>query len=107
MWSEVVTLVTLAILWGRFEAVFLTTEAPRDRSQRTEVRGQGSGQKMFSREGMFSSVPGVQSVPSQCFRAFLQFQSVPAPPSLVRFEKRIWANVCRAWHGGTLWKNGC
>jgi len=39
MFVEVVTLVTLAILWGRFEAVFLTTEAPG-------IGAEGRGQRV-------------------------------------------------------------
>ena len=51
MFVEVVTLVTLAIFWGRFEADFLTAD-PRDRSQRSDPpsskalwRSEGRGQR--------------------------------------------------------------
>ena len=33
---------------------------------------------------------------------FFAISKRTTPPSLVRFEKGIWANVYRAWHGGTL-----
>ena len=55
MFTDVVTLVTLAILWGRFEAVFLTTEAPGIGAEVGGQRAEGSVQKMFSREGCFQA----------------------------------------------------
>ena len=63
MFVEVVTLVTLAILWGRFEAVFLTAEAL---GIGAEVGGQWAEGRGFSTKdvlpgGVFSSVTSVTS----------------------------------------------
>src|SRR6267142_4081914 len=97
MFIRVVTLVTLAIFRGRFEADFLTTDA-QVRSQRSEVRGQ----RISSHgRGCFQAYQACKASQANVDGLFCNFKAYH-PPSLVRFEKRIWANVCRAWHGGTL-----
>ena len=54
MFVEVVTLVTLAIFWGRFEAVFLTTEAPgigaEVGGQRVQYKRCSPGRGVFKRD---------------------------------------------------------
>ena len=36
------------------------------------------------------------------FAGFFAFWKRTRGRGVVRFEKRLWANVYRAWHGGTL-----
>src|SRR6266850_5420483 len=70
MFIRVVTVSRMRFFGVVFEADFLTMEpqGQKARGRRAEVRGQRVQGKdlLSSREGVFSSVPGVQSVPSQC-----------------------------------------
>ena len=62
-----------------------------------EVRGQrsSSGRGVFKRNKRAKRAKPM-------FAGFFAISKRTTPPSLVRFEKGIWANVYRAWHGGTL-----
>src|SRR5882672_5616537 len=93
MFVEVVTLVTLAILWGRFEAVFLTTEAPGigGRGRKSEVRGQRT-KDVLPGGGVLKRTGGAKRA-KPMFAGFFAFWKRTRGRGVVRFEKRVWANV--------------
>ena len=100
MFVEVVTLVTLAIFWGRFEADFLTTDAkseargqkPEARGQRPEVRGQGFRTKIFSQEGCFQAYQACKACQANVCGLSCDFRSVTRG-HLLRLQKSVLVNV--------------
>ena len=107
MFIRVVTVSRMRFFLGRFEAAFLTTEA-KVRGQRSDPpsskalwRAEAEGKRSLSGRGVFKRTGGCKACQTNVGGLFCILEAYQGE-GVVRFEKRLWANVYGAWHGGTL-----